>query len=166
MKYLIDKMKDKDWNEVASIYLEGINTRMATFQRDIPTWEQWNSAHIVSCRLVATVGDKIAGWVALSPTSSRCVYAGVAEVSVYVGNEYRGMGIGRALLDKVIELSEKNGFWTLQSGIIKDNICSIELHRKCGFREIGYREKVGKMPDGTWHDVVLMERRSKTVGCD
>jgi len=166
MKYLIDKMEDKDWNEVASIYLEGINTGMATFQRDIPTWEQWNSAHIVSCRIVARVEDKIAGWVALSPTSSRCVYAGVAEVSVYVGEEYRGMGIGRALLDKVIELSEENGFWTLQSGIIKGNFSSIELHKKCGFREIGFRERVGKMPDGTWHDVVLMERRSKTVGPD
>jgi len=166
MDYIIDKMSEKDWNEVASIYLEGIKTGKATFQSDIPTWEQWNASHVTSCRLVVRLEDKIAGWAALSPTSSRCVYAGVAEVSVYVGEEYRGMGIGKALLEKIIELSEEEGFWTLQSGIIKENHSSALLHEKCGFREIGYREKVGKMPTGIWHDVVLMERRSKKVGFD
>ena len=164
MDYIIDKMSEKDWNEVASIYLEGIKTGKATFQSDIPTWEQWNASHVTSCRLVVRLEDKIAGWAALSPTSSRCVYAGVAEVSVYVGEAYRGMGLGKALLEKVIELSEEEGFWTLQSGIIKENHSSIVLHEKCGFRQIGYREKVGKMPTGVWHDVVLMERRSKIVG--
>jgi len=164
MNYIIDKMSEKDWNEVASIYLEGIKTGKATFQSEIPTWEQWNASHVTSCRLVVRLEDKIAGWAALSPTSSRCVYAGVAEVSVYVGEAYRGMGLGKALLEKVIELSEEEGFWTLQSGIIKENHSSIVLHEKCGFRQIGYREKVGKMPTGVWHDVVLMERRSKIVG--
>lgn len=166
MKYIIDKMIEEDWHEVASIYLAGIKTGKATFQSEIPTWEQWNSSHVKSCRLVARIEDKIAGWAALSPTSSRCVYAGVAEVSVYIGDEYRGVGIGKALLQKVIELSEEEGFWTLQSGIIKENHSSILLHEKCGFREIGYREKVGKMPNGIWHDVVLMEHRSKSVGVD
>jgi len=166
MNYIIDKMSEQDWHEVAFIYLEGIKTGKATFQSEIPTWEQWNTSHVTSCRLVVRIEDKIAGWAALSPTSSRCVYAGVAEVSVYVGEAYRGMGIGKALLEKLTELSEVEGFWTLQSGIIKENHSSIVLHEKCGFRQIGYREKVGKMPTGVWHDVVLMERRSKIVGFD
>lgn len=101
------------------------------------------------------------GWVALSPGSGRCVYAGVAEVSVYIGERYKGMGIGKALLNELIPLSEDNGFWTLQAGIIRENTASRELHKKCGFREIGFRERVGRMPDGKWHDVILMERRSK-----
>jgi phosphinothricin acetyltransferase len=106
------------------------------------------------------------GWGALSPTSSRCVYAGVAEVSIYIGDQYRGKGIGKTLLTELVRLSEENGFWTLQSGIIKENSASIELHKKCGFRELGIREKVGKMGNGIWHDVVLVERRSKVVGID
>jgi phosphinothricin acetyltransferase len=164
MSYIIEEIKENDWHQVASIYYEGIMTGKATFQGEIPTWEQWDVSHLKICRIAARCNDKLVGWAALSPTSSRCVYAGVAEVSVYVKNGYRGMGIGEALLNKLIELSEENDIWTLQSGILKDNTASILLHKRCGFREIGYREKVGRMPNGTWHDVVLMERRSKKIG--
>lgn len=166
MNYEIGAMTKEDWEEVARIYLEGINTGKATFQSDIPTWENWNNGHITSCRLVARLGTKVLGWAALSPTSSRCVYAGVAEVSIYIGEEYRGKGIGKALLTNLVRLSEENGFWTLQSGIMRENTASISLHKTCGFREIGIREKVAKMSNGKWHDVVLMERRSKVVGVD
>jgi len=113
---------------------------------------------------VARSGEKILGWVALSPVSSRCVYAGVAEVSIYIGDEYKGMGVGTALLNNLIKQSEEEGYWTLQSGIIKENLPSRMLHKKCGFREIGYRERVGKMDNGKWHDVILVEHRSKLVG--
>ena len=117
--------------------------------------------HIDTCRLVAKSGDIVMGWVALSPVSGRGVYAGVAEDSVNRGERYKGMGSGKALLNELIPLSEDNGFWTLQAGIIRENTASRELHKKCGFREIGFRERVGRMPDGKWYDVILMERRSK-----
>lgn len=166
MNYKIDEMTQFDWQQVACIYLEGINTGKATFQTEVPTWEEWNNGHVTSCRLVIRSGDNILGWGALSPTSSRCVYTGVAEVSIYIGEKYRGLGLGKVLLEDLVRLSEENGFWTLQSGIIKENISSIILHEKCGFRELGIREKVAKMNNGKWHDVVLMERRSKIVGMD
>ena len=166
MNYKIDEMTQFDWQQVACIYLEGINTGKATFQTEVPTWEEWNNGHVTSCRLVIRSGDNILGWGALSPTSSRCVYTGVAEVSIYIGEKYRGLGLGKVLLEDLVRLSEENGFWTLQSGIIKENSSSIILHEKCGFRELGIREKVAKMNCGKWHDVVLMERRSKIVGMD
>ena len=164
MKFMIEEMKASDWPQVSAIYLSGIKTETATFQSEVPTWEDWNNSHSKSCRLVARLDDKVLGWVALSPTSSRCVYAGVAEVSVYIDECHRGQGIGKALLEAIIKLSEENGFWTLQSGIIKENIASVNLHKTCGFRVLGVRERLGKMSNGKWHDVVLMERRSKTVG--
>jgi phosphinothricin acetyltransferase len=164
MNYTIEEMKASDWNEVAQIYLEGINTGIATFQNSIPNFEDWNNGHIKSCRLVAKSEGKILGFGALSPTSSRPVYSGVAEVSIYIGENYRGIGIGHALMTDIVKLSEENNFWTLQSGIIKENLASIELHKKCGFREIGFREKVAKMDNGRWHDTILMERRSSVVG--
>lgn len=163
-EYKIRELVEGDWESVANIYMEGINTGKATFQTELPNWEEWDKDHIKACRLVACLGDKILGWGAISSVSSRCVYAGVAEVSLYIGGEYRGKGIGAALLTRLTKLSEENGFWTLQSGIIKENNGSIALHKKCGFREIGTREKVGKMNTGKWHDVILMERRSKIVG--
>jgi L-amino acid N-acyltransferase YncA len=166
MNFAIKEMTKEDWQAVSKIYLEGIQTGIATFQTSIPTWEEWDNGHTKTCRLVACSGKEVLGWVALSPTSSRCVYAGVAEVSIYIGQEFRGQGVGSALLRNVIKLSEENGFWTLQSGIIKENIESIELHKKCGFREIGIREKISRMSNGIWHDVVLMERRSNIVGIE
>ena len=161
MDFTVENMKASDWQQVSQIYLEGINTGIATFQSDIPLWDEWDNGHVDTCRLVAKSGDIVMGWVALSPVSGRCVYAGVAEVSVYIGERYKGMGIGKALLNELIPLSEDNGFWTLQAGIIRENTASRELHKKCGFREIGFRERVGRMPDGKWYDVILMERRSK-----
>ena len=163
MDYIIEEMRVTDWSQVADIYMEGIMTKIATFQNTIPSWEEWNKGHCESCRLVARAGDTILGWVALSPVSSRCVYAGVAEVSIYIGKQYQGQRVGKALLEKLVEMSEEYGFWTLQSGIIRDNISSLNLHKKCGFREVGYRERLGKMDNGKWHDVVLVERRSKIV---
>jgi L-amino acid N-acyltransferase YncA len=166
MEYKICKMIKSDWNQVKNIYLEGIKTGLATFTTEVPTFENWDNSHISSCRLVARLGDNIFGWGALSPTSSRCVYEGVAEVSIYIGEKYKGQGIGTVLLKDLIKSSEENGFWTLQSGIIRENLASIELHKKCGFREIGIREKVAKMNNKEWLDVVLMERRSKIVAID
>ena len=166
MDYKIEEMKESDWEEVLKIYLEGINTGIATFQNSAPNFEDWNNGHVKSCRLVAKSNDKVFvfGFAVLSPTSSRPVYSGVAEVSIYIGKNHRGLGIGQSLMMSLIKLSEENNFWTLQSGIIRENISSIRLHKKCGFREIGIREKVAKMDTGKWHDTVLMERRSKIVG--
>lgn len=164
MDFIIDNMNPTDWAQVSKIYLDGINTEVATFQKDIPSWEDWDQGHSKDCRLVARMGDTVVGWVALSPVSGRCVYAGVAEVSIYVNNQYKGQGIGTTLLNEVIKQSEEAGYWTIQAGIIKENIPSRELHKKCGFREIGYRERIGQMFNGKWHDVVLMERRSTIVG--
>ena len=163
MEYKIELMKVSDWEQVAKIYTKGIKTKVATFQSEAPSWEDWDNGHCEICRLVARKGDTILGWAALSPVSSRCVYAGVAEVSIYIDEKYQGLKVGTMLLEKLIEVSEKNGYWTLQSGIIKENISSLNLHRKCGFRQIGYRERLGKMDTGKWHDVVLVERRSKLV---
>ncbi|PRX26958.1 phosphinothricin acetyltransferase [Orenia metallireducens] len=166
MDYIIDNMKSNDWKDIKEIYIEGIKTGNSTFETDAPTWEKWDSGHTKSCRLVARDGEKVIGWAALSPVSGRCVYNGVAEVSVYVGANYRGKGIGKTLLNKLVELSEENGFWTLQAGIFVENKSSLELHKKCGFREIGVREKIGKMKNGDWRDVALLERRSKKIGLD
>lgn len=164
MEFIVTEMKETDWLPVSDIYTEGINTKIATFQSTAPSWEDWNNGHCKTCRLVAKSGEEILGWAALSPVSSRCVYAGVAELSIYIANKFRGKKVGTALLEEIIKRSEENGYWTLQSGIIRENIASLSIHKKCGFREIGYREKVGKMDTGTWHDVVLVERRSKVTG--
>ncbi|MFI8684873.1 GNAT family N-acetyltransferase [Rossellomorea sp. NPDC077527] len=161
----VDKMKKDDWHQVADIYQEGIATGNATFQKDVPSWEEWDGSHIKVSRIVARENNSLLGWAALSPVSSRCVYSGVAEVSVYVSNQYNGKGIGSLLLDALIEISEQNGYWTLQSGIFPENVASIKLHEKHGFRIVGRREKIGKM-DGVWRDTVLMERRSKRVGIE
>lgn len=166
MDYRIEEMLPQHWNQVASIYLEGINTGKATFQSEVPTFETWNNGHVNTCRFVAIFDNKVAGWAALSPTSSRCVYSGVAEVSVYIGENYRGLGIGSRLLNELVKASEENGFWSLRSGIISENTPSIKLHKRCGFREVGITEKVAKMKSGIWHDVIIMERRSKIVGID
>jgi L-amino acid N-acyltransferase YncA len=162
---IINGMLPEDWEQVRNIYLEGISTGHATFQKDAPYWEEWDKGHTGPCRLVARLGDKVLGWAALSPTSSRCVYSGVAEVSIYVSLNSTGKGIGSKLLKELIISSENNGFWTLQSGIFPENSASIQLHNKHGFREIGRRERLGKM-DGVWRDVILLERRSKVIGVD
>ncbi|HEA20338.1 MAG TPA: N-acetyltransferase family protein [Pricia antarctica] len=158
-------MNFDDWKEVAGIYEEGMSTGFATFETQVPTYEAWDRAHMQSCRIVATAKNKVLGWAALSPVSSRCVYGGVAEVSVYVGKNAWKKGVGQLLLDTLIQLSEKEALWTLQSGIFPENKGSIRLHEKMGFRYIGKREKVGKL-HGVWKDNLLFERRSTTIGID
>ena len=155
-------MLPEHWPKVSKIYKEGIITGMATFEKEIPCWEDWDSKHFKVCRLIASINQDIVGWAALSPVSSRCVYGGVGEVSVYVGREFRGNQIGEKLLKKLIIESEKNGLWTIQSGIFPENITSVKLHEKVGFRKIGYREKIGEL-DGIWKDNILFERRSKLI---
>jgi phosphinothricin acetyltransferase len=163
MSLILDNMRAEDWHQVRAIYVEGIATGDATFETDAPTWESWDQAHLPFARLVVRDGDTVAGWAALSTVSSRCVYAGVAEVSVYVSAGQRGQGVGRLLLTRLIEVSEKNGIWTLQAGIFPENMASIVLHQRCGFREVGRREKLGKL-NGAWRDVMMLERRSPHIG--
>jgi phosphinothricin acetyltransferase len=161
----IDSMQPGDWNEVKSIYLEGIATGNATFETSAPSFADWDRAHLPFARLVARRGDVTVGWAALSPVSSRCVYAGVADLSVYVAAASRGAGVGRKLLNALIDESERNGIWTLQAGIFPENRASLAIHRDCGFREVGRRERIGKM-HGLWRDTILLERRSTNVGID
>ena len=151
--------------ELVEIYNQGLNTQIATFQNDLPIWEIWDKGHHAFCRFGAYESNEMLGWTALTPVSSRCVYAGVAEVSVYVAEKARGKGLGKVLLTELIKQSEENGIWTLQSGIFSENLSSIKLHEKCGFRMVGYREKIGKK-NGIWKDNVLMERRSTNIGID
>ena len=163
MSYIIDDLKATDWEQVRTIYLEGISTGVATFETDAPTWEKWDAGHLRKMRLAAREGDVILGWAALSPVSDRCVYGGVAEVSVYVAETGRGRGVGRALLEALVEASERNGIWTLQAGVFPENAASVKLHLRCGFREVGRRERIGRL-NGTWRDTLLLERRSRSVG--
>jgi len=168
--WIIDKMEPKDWERVCTIYLEGISTGHATFDPRTPDWRSWDADHLPHCRFVARIGEETVGWAALSPVSGRCVYSGVAEVSVYVAPEHQEQGIGSALLGALIAKSEKAGIWTLQAGVFPENTTSLALHKRHGFREVGYREKLGKMEfgelAGTWRDVVLLERRSRIAGTD
>jgi L-amino acid N-acyltransferase YncA len=164
MTYTIDTLLPSDWEQVRAIYLQGIATRLATFEQGAPEWPIWDAARLPAPRLVARSDDgSLAGWAALSPVSSRCVYAGVAEVSVYIAEDQRGRGVGLALLTALIEQSEAAGVWTLQAGIFPENTASVALHHSCGFRMVGRREKLGQL-DGEWRDVLLLERRSRVVG--
>jgi phosphinothricin acetyltransferase len=165
MDFIIDSMRPGDWEFVREIYLEGIATGQATFETEAPDWERWDASHWPHCRLVARNGDGILGWAALSPVSKREVYAGVAEVSVYVASAARGRGVGGALMRALIDASERHGVWTLQSSVFPENRASIALHLKSGFRELGRRERVARL-HGVWRDTVLLERRSRVVGVD
>ena len=151
-------MQDGDWPAVRSIYLEGIATGNATFQTAAPSWDEWNAGHLPHCRLIAVEDASVAGWAALSRVSARPVYAGVAEVSVYVAERARGKGVGRLLLQGLVAESEGQGIWTLQAGIFPENVGSLALHRAAGFRVVGTRERMGCL-NGRWRDVILMERR-------
>ena len=177
----VRKMRAEDWPRVVEIYRQGLRTGVSTLEGEAPAFEAWDAAHDKRCRLVAvvdgtvsggTVSDSaaagagglgIAGWVALAPVSKRRVYAGVAELSVYVAEEYRGHKVGRILLDALVEESEKEGFWTLQASIQEENAVSLALHRRCGFRTVGVRERLGRDPQGEWRNIVLLERRSAKV---
>ena len=161
--FLIRQMVAEDWLSVAEIYKQGIATGNATFEEEVPPWEIWDKTHLKTCRMVAEINGKIAGWAALSPVSGRCVYAGVAEVSVYISENHRGQKLGAQLLEKLIQESELNNFWTLQAGIFPENEPSIRIHTALGFRIVGKREKIGEL-NGVWRDALLLERRSKTIG--
>lgn len=151
------------WESVKQIYLEGIAAGNATFQTSAPSWSDWDEAHVKNSRIIAVEENEILGWAALTPVSGRCVYAGVGEVSVYVSKKARGKGVGKKLLQALIQESEKNNFWTLQAGIFPENNASVKIHVESGFRIIGTREKIGQSK-GLWRDTLLLERRSKTVG--
>ena len=162
-RYVIEAMQEGDWPQVREIYAQGIATGDATFEQEPPSWEQWTAGHLPGCRLVARGKDGAAlGWAALGPVSNRRVYAGVAEVSIYVGAGSRGQGIGSALVAALIASSEQASIWTLQAGIFPENAASIAMHQKAGFRVVGRRERIAQM-DGRWRDVLLLERRSQVV---
>lgn len=163
---MIEKMEAGHWEGVRAVYLEGLATGDASFERDAPDWDIFDASHLPCCRLVALEGGRVAGWAALSPVSRRKVYEGVAEVSVYVGASHRGRGLGRALLAALVDAAEANGVWTLQAGVFPENNASVELHKACGFREVGRRERIGRTAEGRWRDTLLLERRSRTVGVD
>ncbi|RKE98633.1 GNAT family N-acetyltransferase [Ichthyenterobacterium magnum] len=159
---ILRPLLENDWDSVSKIYAEGISTGLATFETEIPNWKQWDSKYINSCRIVATKRNKALGFAVLSQVSKREVYKGVAEVSVYVAKKFRGRNIGEALLKQLIKESEHNGFWTLQAGIFSKNLASINLHKKCGFRVVGIREKIGQL-NGKWYDNHLLEKRNKNI---
>lgn len=159
--FIIRKMINTDWEYVSKIYQQGIDTNTATFEMTCPGWSDFNDSHTADCRYVILSNDNIVGWAALSPTSKRLVYRGVADVSIYISNGCKGLGIGTKLLKYLTEQSERAGYWMLQSSIISDNTPSIRLHEKCGFRLVGFREKIGQDRFGVWCDTVLMEKRIK-----
>jgi phosphinothricin acetyltransferase len=160
----IDAMQPADWEAVRAIYLQGIATGNATFEQNAPEWAAWDAGHLPAPRLIARARDgAVLGWAALSPVSGRCVYAGVAEVSVYIAERARGQGVGSALLQRLVDESEAAGIWTLQAGIFPENTASVALHHRCGFRTVGRRERMGQM-HGVWRDVLLLERRSAVAG--
>ncbi len=163
--YTVDELTPADWDAVCAIYEEGIATGNATIETEPPSWDVWNKRHLPHCRIAARAGGTLIGWAALSPVSVRVAYAGVTEVSVYVSERTRAQGVGTALLKAIVEASESRGIWTVQAGIFPENEASLALHKKLGFRLIGTRQRLGKL-NGTWRDVVLLERRSTTVGID
>jgi L-amino acid N-acyltransferase YncA len=160
---IIESMAAEDWPAVRAVYLEGIATGDATFETEAPSWETWDVAHLRAARLVARAGEDVIGWAALSPVSQRKAYAGVAEVSVYVAAHSRGKGVGRTLLERMIQEAEQNGIWTLQAAVFPENAATLALHKRCGFREVGRRERISKL-NGNWRDTIQLERRSEIVG--
>jgi phosphinothricin acetyltransferase len=156
------ELRTADWPAVRAIYEDGIRSGDATFETESPSWEDWDAGHS-QLRLVVEQDGSVVGWAALSTASARHCYRGVGEVSVYVAEEARGAGFGRALLDRLIELSEQAGYWTLTAGVFPENEASLRLHRACGFRDVGVRERIGEV-GGVWRDVIWLERRSALVG--
>jgi phosphinothricin acetyltransferase len=155
-------LRSDDWPEVARIYREGIETGNATFETEVPAWEDWDAAHLDEHRFAAELDGEVAGWIALSPVSRRPCYAGVAEISVYVAERARGNGVGTELLAAVVESAERGGLWTLQTSVFPENEPSLALLRRFGFRDVGTRERIGRL-HGVWRDTVLVERRSEVV---
>ncbi|MBP5668575.1 MAG: N-acetyltransferase [Salinivirgaceae bacterium] len=156
---MIREMQADDWSMVAEIYNQGIESGISTFNKKCPDYESWDAGHTKNCRFVYEEDGKVVGWIAVSPTSSRCVYKGCVEASVYVDADYQQKGIGEKLMRKLIEEAPKAGYWSIYSVIISLNVASIALHKKCGFREIGYRERVAIDRFGKWQNTTLMELR-------
>ena len=159
----IDDLRPEHWPEVARIYADGIATGDATFETEVPSWERWDGSHLAEHRFVALRAGGVVGWIAVSPVSDRCVYGGVVENSVYVGESARGLGVGRLLLERLIDSTEQAGIWTIQTGIFPENEASVRLHERAGFEVVGRRKRLGKL-HGAWRDVLLLERRSPVVG--
>ena len=159
----VDAMVASDWPDVSAIYLEGIATGNATFETLAPNWDEWDRAHLPFGRLVARQGRTIAGWAALSRVSQRSCYSGVAELSIYVASWARSRRVGSALMSAAIEASERSGIWTLQGAVFPENVASLKLCETAGFRQVGRRERIGKLR-GQWRDTILVERRSKVIG--
>ncbi len=158
----IEPLRAEHWPDVAQIYADGIATGNATFETEVPTWESWDSSHLADHRFVALLDGRVVGWVAVSPVSGRCVYAGVVENSVYVADDARGRGVGRALLEALIASTEAAGVWTIETGIFPENAASVRLHQNVGFEVIGRRKRIGRL-QGVWRDVLFVERRSEVV---
>lgn len=156
---IIEAMTPADWPAVSSIYAEGIASGNATFETEVPSWEKWDTSHVPSPRLVARDDSGILGWAALSRASSRAVYAGVGEVSIYIAGRARGKGVGNALMKELVAQSERAGFWTLQASVFPENEASVRLHERHGFRVVGRRERIARQ-GGRWRDTVLLERRA------
>jgi phosphinothricin acetyltransferase len=160
MLFTIRDMRDDDWTRVSEIYQQALLEGISTFATGCPTFEEWDTAHLKDCRYVMLADDMVIGWCAVSPTSSREAYKGVVEVSIYFDKAFRGMGLGTKLLDHLCRESEAKGYWCLFVNILSINTASINLHKKCGFREVGYRERIAKDLFGVWQNTVVMERRN------
>jgi phosphinothricin acetyltransferase len=158
----ISTMAEADWPSVAEIYRQGLETGHASFETEVPAFEAWDAAHLAEARLVARLDGTVAGWAALSPVSDRCVYGGVAEASVYVAPALGRRGIGSRLLSELVRRAEDAGIWTVQAGIFPENVASLAVHERCGFRVVGRRERLGRH-HGVWRDVLLVERRSDAI---
>ncbi len=163
MKFIIKEMEPDHWEQVREIYLEGLETGQASFERDAPRWAQWDQSHHKHSRLVVSYEGRVIAWAALAPVSHRECYAGVAEVSLYVARLHRGKGVGKRLLQALIEVSEGNGIWSLCGSTFPENTASLSMQRDCGFRVVGRRERIAQRC-GVWHDTLITERRSKVVG--
>ena len=166
MEVHIRSLVPEDWSDVARIYREGIDTGDATFETDVPDWSTWDSGRHPTARIVAVADERILGFATVSPVSKRTVYEGVAEVMVYVAAGARGMGVGRRLMDALVQVTEEAGIWSLQASIFPENQASVAVHQAVGFRIIGTRERIARTQDGRWRDTVIMERRSRVVGTD
>jgi L-amino acid N-acyltransferase YncA len=162
MDFIIEPMNSADKDAVLAIYQQGIETGLATFETAVPTWEKWDSGHLARSRFVVRRAGQVIGWAALSPVSSRCVYQGVAEVSVYVAAAARGQGVGKVLLQTLVNASEQDNLWTLQASLFPENEASLALHLSCGFRVVGRRERIAQL-HGVWRDTLFLERRSPII---
>ncbi len=160
---IVKGLEKTHWEEVKKIYEMGVATRLATFEIELPDWEEWDKKHLQHSRLICEIEGRVGAWIAIRQIEDDCVCMGVAEISVYVHPEYKGIGLGLVLMEHLFRHSEENGIWTLQAQVFEENRASIRLHEKSGFRKVGYRENIGQL-DGKWQNTILFERRSKNVG--